>query len=170
MEIHKYTDIIGRTLDWNGVYEGRMVYLTEDGCRIPQTAAQAAKSKYLVAWKQNNIPMPMYEPYPSYTWALRYGFDRTNNTPFSATVYTTYPGLESTEQAIPSGQAVLLYTAGEFTVTSGNWVYDASMVEGTELEVETTTGKLTTLSGGTAIAVCTKVNTNGDLQFRTYFE
>jgi len=170
MEIHKYTDIIGRTLDWNDVYEGRMVFLTPDGCQIAASSAQLAKAKYLVAWKQNNIPMPLQEPYPAYSQALRYGFDKSNNTPYSATVYTTYPGLEITEQAIPSGQDVLLYTAGEFTVTSGNWVYSTSVDEGTELEVETLTGKLTILSGGSAVAVCTKVNTDGNLQFRTYFE
>lgn len=170
MEVHKYTDILGVTLDWNGVYEGRMVLLTANGCRLPQSAAQAALAKYLVAWPVDNRPMPIYNPYPSYSQALRQGFDKTRNTPWSATVYTTYPGLESVEQVIPSGQNVLLYAAGEFTVTSGNWVYDTSVVPGTQLEVEQATGKITKIASGTAVAVCTKVNTDGSIRFRTYAE
>jgi len=174
MEVHKYTDILGVALA-QGITEGRMVLLTEYGARMPTSAAEAALSKYLVAWPVDNREMPIYDTYPSYTWALRFGFDRTANTPFSATVYTTYPGMQSDPSAVPSGTNALLYAQGEFTVTSGNWVYDSSVVAGTELEVEATAGgsdqgKLQKKASGTAVAVCTAVGSDESLRFRTYAE
>lgn len=171
MEIHKYTDIIGRTINLD-IYEGRMACLTAAGAKLPTSAGESALAKYVVAWPVDNREMPIYKTYPSYSWALRYGFDRTRNTPFSATVMLTYPGLESTPQEIPSGTGALLYDKGEFTVTSGNWVYSTAIVGGVELEVVNTAGadrgKLTILDGGTAVAIATNVDTSENLRFRSY--
>ncbi len=171
MEIHKYTDIIGRTINLD-IYEGRMACLTAVGAKLPTSAGEAALAKYVVAWPVDNREMPIYKTYPSYSWALRYGFDRARNTPFAATVMLTYPGLESTPQEIPSGTGALLYDKGEFTVTSGNWIYDITIVGGVELEVYSSAGadrgKLTKLDQGTAVAIATNVDTDENLRFRSY--
>lgn len=171
MEIHKYTDILGKTLI-QPIYEGRMVLLVADGeVRVPTNDTEAALAKFMVAWPVDNRKPPLYQPYPAYSWALRQGFDRVDNTPWSATVYTTYPGLESVEREIPSGADALLYDKGEFTVSSGAWIYSTSVVAGNELEVNTTgsdAGKLQIVSTGTAIAMCTAVASDGSLRFRTY--
>lgn len=173
MEIHKYTDILGVALD-EDIYEGRMVLLSSTGAQLPTSAGEAALAKYLVAWPVDNRKMPIYNTYPAYTRALRYGFDQDANTPWSATVYTTYPGLQSTAGLIPSGTGSLLYSAGEFTVPSGEWVYSAAVEPGVQLEVVSTAGdtqgQLQEYSAGTPLAVCTAVDSSLNLRFRTYAE
>jgi len=173
MEVLKYTDILGVTLDGD-VVEGRMVVLTSTGADKPTNAGQAAKARYIVAWPVENRQLPIFQPYPTYDRALRWGFDRTSNSPFTPTaVYTFYPNLSEEPLTIPSGTAALLFSAGEFVVTSGNWVYDSSLVAGDELEVNytgTNAGKLQKKSSGTAVAVVTAVLDGQKLQFRTYGE
>jgi len=174
MEIHKFTDILGKVAE-SDIYEGRMVMLTRgtDRVRLPHSTADAALARYVIAWPVENRLLPIYDPYPTFSRALRMGFDQTANTPFSATAYTFYPNLSDSPLEIPSGTGCLLYDEGEFTVTSGNWVYDVGVVEGAELEVVPTAGatrgQLQLLANGTAVAICTKMTLVGQtLQFRTY--
>jgi len=174
MEIHKFTDILGKVCE-SDIYEGRMVLLTRgvDRARLPHSAADAALARYLIAWPVENRVLPIYDTYPTFTRALRYGFDQTANTPFTATAYTFYPNLSDDCLEIPSGTGCLLYDEGEFTVNSGCWVFDDSIHEGTELEVVYTAGanrgKLTLIDSGTAVAVCTNMTIAGQtLRFRTY--
>jgi hypothetical protein len=169
MEVHKYTDIRGVTLA-DAVTEGRMVLETEYGFREPRSSAEAALARYVVAWPVDNRQPPIFQTYPSYTQALRYGFDQATNLPHTTTLYYTWPGLVSEAQSIPSGSDALAYAKGEFTVGSGEWVYSASVVAGSELEVATDgTGKLQLKSSGTAVAMCTAKDTFlKTLRFRTY--
>ncbi len=91
MEVLKYTDIEGANTA-RAIYEGRMVRMDAHGWfDLPHNAAQASLAKYLIAWPVENRQLPIYQPYPTFTRALRYGFDQTANTPFSATAYTWYP-------------------------------------------------------------------------------
>ncbi len=179
MEIHKYTDILGMEIG-EAIYEGRMVLIRPAGATsastpvamMPSDADQADLARYVVAWPVDDRKPPIFQSYPSYTQALRYGFDQTTNLPVSATLYYTWPGLQSTPQEIPSGTGSLLYDKGEFTVTSGNWVYGTDVLPGTELEVEysgANRGQLKKLSSGQAVAVATSIDqTNKTLRFRTY--
>lgn len=171
MEVHKYTDILGVTLDL-AIYEGRMVCLTETGAKLPTSAAEAALSKYVVAWPVDNREPPIFQTYPQYTRALRYGFEQTTNLPHTTTLYYTWPGIQDDAKEIPSGTGALAYDKGEFTVASGHWVYDATVVGGIELEVVHTAGanrgKLQKKSSGTAVAICTNVDSSQNLRFRTY--
>ena len=174
MEVLKYNDILGMVTSTD-VYEGRMVMIGPLGTALlPSTAAEAALAKYLIAWPVENRQLPIYQPYPTYTRALRYGFDQTANIPFNPTlVYTLYPNLSMEPLSIPSGNGALLYEEGEFIVTSGNWVFDPAMVPGLPLEVAytgATAGKLQIKNAGTAVAVCTGVPSGQKLQFRTYGE
>ena len=174
MEVHKFTDILGVTLTQD-VYEGRMALLSAAGAKLPVNSTEAALARYLVAWPVDNREPPIYQTYPSYTQALRYGFEKATNLPVtSATLYYTYPGLVDEAQTIPSGTGALLYDKGEFSVGWGQWIYDATIVIGTTLEVSTsssTRGQLTKKSSGTAVAVCTAIDlTYKKLTFRTYGE
>ena len=172
MEVNKYTDILPGELS-QAIYEGRMVRLNSDGeYALPTSADESALAKYVVAWPVEDRQLPIYNPYPTFSQALRQGFNSAQNTPFSATVYTIYPNLSETPLEIPSGNGALLFAKGEFTVTSGSWVYAASTAIGTELEVVYTAGddrgKLQAVASGTAVAICTGLPTGEQLTFRTY--
>ena len=172
MEVNKYTDIIPGEAAAS-IYEGRMVFLNSDGqAQLPASATQEALAKYVIAWPVEDRQLPIYSAYPTYTSALRQGWDQATNTPFSATVYNLYPNLSDEPFAIPSGNGALLFDKGEFTVTSGSWVYDATLAIGDELEVVYAAGdnqgKLQKKDSATAIAVCTGLPSGERLQFRTY--
>jgi len=173
MEIHKFYDILGKVSE-SDIYEGRMVLLTRgvDRARLPHTLADARLARYVIAWPVENRLLPIYDPYPTYTRALRQGFDQTANTPFSATAYTFYPNLSDDPLEIPSGTGCLLYDKGEFTVGSGEWVNNIAVLEGSELEVQYAAGadrgKLMLLDGGEPVAVCTAVTLYRNLRFRSY--
>jgi len=173
MEIHKFTDILGKVCE-SDIYEGRMVLLTRgtDRARLPHSLVDARMARYVIAWPVENRVLPIYDPYPTFTRALRLGFDQTANTPFSATAYTFYPNLSDTTFEIPSGTGCLLYDKGEFTVGSGEWVNNVAVLEGSELEVQYAAGadrgKLMLLNAGVPVAVCTAVTTHRNLRFRNY--
>ena len=172
MEVNKYTDIIPSETS-QAIYEGRMVRINSDGAAaLPTSADEAALAEYVIAWPVEDRKLPIYNSYPTFTSALRQGFDQDANTPFSATVYTVYPNLSDEPIQIPSGNGALLYDKGEFTVTSGAWVYDADLDVGDELEVVHTAGdnrgKLQKKDSGTAVAKCTDLPTGQKLTFRTY--
>lgn len=173
MEVLKYTDILGKDTS-RAIVEGRMVFLDAYGRdNLPHSAAQAALSRYLIAWPVENRSIPMYEPYPTYTRALRRGFDQAGNVPFTAAVRTWYPNLSDEPETIPSGNASLLYDEGEFIVTSGNWIWSAITQVGDELSVSYAAGtqgqlQRTLTAGGTSVAIVTGFPGPRSLQFRTY--
>ncbi len=148
MEINKFTDIIG-VVTAQDIPEGRMVLLVDHNqsvdfgsrtdlpaAKLPSTAAEASKAHYVIAFAVDNATPPIYQPYPQYSYALRYGFDKTSNLPFSATVYLTQPSVQQ-GLTIPSGALALAFGPGVFTVTSGSYIYSAAIeTPGEWLEVE----------------------------------
>ncbi len=73
---------------------------------------------------------------------------------------------------IPSGNAALGYDAGEYIVTSGNWIYSAGILPGVQLQVSyaaATQGELELYTAASeAVAICTGLPSDRRLQFRTY--
>lgn len=140
MEIRNYEHIDGVVTN-EAIPEGRMVLKTTNlpgtydfgsrgdlpGVKRPDTAAEAAQAKFLVAFSVDNRPTPIYETIPSFDWALRQGgWDQAENVPFSATVHLTHPG-NKVGQTIPSGALALAFFRGVFTLESGAYVYSASL-------------------------------------------
>lgn len=184
MEKNQFEQVLGAVAVAD-VVEGRMVLMTSHtfdldygsqtdlpGAKVPSTSDEAAIAKFCVAFADDNRQLPIYQPNPSFSSATRYGFEQDANAPFSATVYITRPQAQDAV-TIPSGSNVLLYGEGIYTVTSGNFVYDASLVTpGTQLEVAysgANAGKLQAKSAGTAVAEVVRFySTEHKLQFRIF--
>lgn len=189
MEINKYTDIMGVVAAMD-IPEGRMCLLTSHpfsidfgsqtdlpGVKLPADDAESKFAKYCVTWQVNNSnaegAIRMFIPMPSYDWALRGGWDQSDNVPFNADVYLTYPGHQH-GVTIPSGFQALAFDRGVFTVPSGHFVWSVDLeVPGALLEVlntaddSTDTGKLAYNSAG-VIAVTERYDSSdGSLTFRT---
>ncbi len=151
MEINHYGDTILGVLAGQDIVEGRMVILTGHAMsidfgsqtdlpavRVPATSAEAALARYCVTFAVDNRSLPIYQSVPSFTFALRGGFDQSSNVPFSATVRLTYPGNQE-GATIPSGSQALAFGEGIYTVPSGAFVYSAALtVPGTMLDVADT--------------------------------
>jgi hypothetical protein len=182
MEKNHYGDTILPVVVVQDIVEGRMVCLTshtEDvdygslvdvaGVKLPTTIAEAARSRYVLAFAQDNRSLPIYQPTPSMPFALRWGWDQAQNVPFNATVLLTHPGVQL-DQTVPSGSAAVAFGEGIYTVSSGQYVYAADVeIPGTQLEVAYTNpdeGKLTVLNGGTVVAEVYQYHTDGRLTFK----
>jgi hypothetical protein len=148
MELNKVNgDILGAVAT-EDITEGRMVLLTSHtfdhdfgsltdlpGAKLPTTAAEASRARFIVTWPVDNRQAPYYTSMPSYAWSMRKGaFDQAANMPFNASVSLIYPGYKN-GVVIPSGTSVLAYGAGTFTVPSGAYLYSASLVPGASLSV-----------------------------------
>ena len=98
------------------------------GFRVPATAEEALRSKYIVTWPVDNRQPPLISPMPSYAFALRDGgFDQVANTPLTPSkVYLTYPGYTN-GATIPSGNMALAFTDGIFTIPSGGFTDSADI-------------------------------------------
>lgn len=184
MEINKFTDIIG-VVATSAIKEGRMVLLTPAnadvywgsrkdlmGIKIPTTAVEAAKAKYVSAFALDNRPTPIIEGLPTYAWSMRAGgWDQAGNLPASSlTLYMDHPGNMTVVQTIASGSLALAFDKGVFTVTSGNFIYSASLVPGASLGVSYaggTEGELQYDGAGTIGVVERFDSTNFTLTFRT---
>lgn len=170
MEINKFDDALG-AVALQSLTEGRMVVIapvsgdsTLLGARYPVNSTEARDARYVVTWAQSNLPMPGPLSYPSFTFALRGGFDQPGNAPFSQTVYLTYPGMQD-GQTIPSGQYVVLHGGDEgvYTISSGVFTANAGLVAGAKLQSQnvgddtTSAGmlKLTTVEADTVATVVT---------------
>jgi len=168
MEINHYGDTILGVVANEDIVEGRMICLTSHtfsrnygsqtdlaGAKVPTSAAEAARSRYVVTFEQDNRSLPLFQPQPSFSYALRYGFDQAANAPFAATVYLTHPGQQE-GLTIPSGAGALAFGEGIYTVPSGGYVYSSTLeTPGTQLEVNYTganAGKLQVYSAGGIVA------------------
>jgi hypothetical protein len=164
MEINKYTDITG-VVTLQQIVEGRMVLLISNaeggadvsydfgsrvdlpGARLPQSQAEAAKAHYVITFAVDNSTPPLYNPYPSFSYALRSGFDQSSNVPFDAEVHMTQQSMRE-GLTIPSGIPALAFGPGVFTVPSGAFIYSANLqVPGTWLEVANTAEDGAALAG-----------------------
>lgn len=148
MEINKINgDILGVVVTENMV-EGRMVCMTSHtynydfgsladlpGVKLPGTADEAKRARFMVAFAEENRPTPIYRPYPTMDWAMRNGFSRPTNVPFTTSVYLTQPN-HMLDQTIYSGATALAYGAGTYTVSSGQYISSAGIgTPGTLLSV-----------------------------------
>lgn len=170
-ELNHYGDTILGVVTQEDVVEGRFVLLTtnvhsrdygsmEDlpGVKLPDTRAEAARAKYILFFEQDDSPIPIYRPMPHYDWAMRDGWEQTSNVPFAATVLLTHPGAQIA-QTIPSGMGAAAFGEGIYTLTSGNYVYSATLeTPGTQVEVANNadhsagdSGKPVVLSAGVAM-------------------
>lgn len=147
MEINRINGDVKGAIVTTDTVEGRMVCmvshsLSKDfgsnadlpGARVPVTADEAKKARFIVAFPVTNQKAPFYTPEPSYAFALRQGFDQVTNLPFDASVALTYPGYQIAK-TIPSGTGCRLFGAGTFTVASGQYVYSASLTPGASVSV-----------------------------------
>lgn len=188
MEVNKYEDIMGVVVT-EAIVEGRMVLLTSHsenlnygsktdlpGVKLPDSAADAAKARYCVAFAVDNTEPPIYEPYPTLgSFALRNGFSVDPNVPFSATIRLTPPSIQE-GQTIASGFVALAFGAGAvITVPSGAYVYSASLVPGAYLDVTDPVsdaaedpGKLK-YSADASFAEVLGMNSDLDLTFRILY-
>lgn len=139
MEINYYEDSILGVVTTENIIEGRMVLLTSHthdkdfgsltdlpGVKLPDNTTEAAKARYCITFAQDNSSLPIYHPAPGYNWALRYGFDMTDNAPFSATVHVTHPSVQE-GLTIPSGVGALAFGTGIYTVPSGAFIYSSNL-------------------------------------------
>jgi len=140
MEINRFEDVLG-VIPTEDIVEGRFVLMTSHtydhdfgsqtdlpGVKLPDTAEEAKRCKFVLTWAVDNRQPPYYEPQPALSWSLRRsGFDQDENVPFDANVRMTYPGYQDC-QTIPSGTPSLAYTEGTFTIPSGCYIYSAEII------------------------------------------
>lgn len=186
MEINHYGDTVMPAIAMEDIVEGRLVILASHslsidfgsqtdlpGARLPDTSAEAARARYITKFQQDNRSLPIYEPQPSFDYALRYGFDQAENAPFSATVYITHPGVQ-VGRTIPSGSQLVLYGEGIYTLPSGAYIYSASLtVPGASLTVAdaatdgaTDAGKIKYSASNVVAEVVHYDSTTGALTFK----
>lgn len=149
MEINRFDDVVGGVAQAD-IVEGRFVVLAANavasvdfgsradlpGFKVPSTAEEATRARYVSTFAVDNRPTPIYNPIPSMDFALRGGFDQSKNVPFSTTVYLTHPGNQE-GMTIPSGTSMLGFTEGVFTLPSGAYIYSSTItVPGAALIVE----------------------------------
>lgn len=146
VEINKYTDIRG-VLATEAIPEGRMVLITthtEDldfgsltdlvGIKLPDDLTEAAVAYYVALFAVDNRQTPMYDPYPALGQGTqRGGWSVDENVPFTAAVHLTPPGNKKFGTIIANTPA-LAFGQGEFTVYSGGFVDNASLVPGAYVE------------------------------------
>lgn len=186
VEINKFSDIIG-AVTTEAIPEGRMVLLVSHsqshdfgsrtdlpGIKLPDTAAEAAKAKYVAVFAQDNRSLPIYQPMPAYAYNLRDGWGvGANNVPITgSTIYLTHPG-NMKGQTIPSGSLVAAHGGGVYTVYSGGFIYNASLAPGAFLVAANTAddsagdaGKLK-YSASAGVAIVERFVAGESLQFRT---
>lgn len=185
MEVNKVNgDIVG-VVATDNILDGKMIFLTTHsqsanfgsltdlpGAGLPATEEQAKRARFVATWARDNRSTPLFIPAPAYPWALRMGWEQAGNTPFSATVHVTHPAYKKS-QIIPSGVSMVAYGAGTFTVPSGTYIYNASLVKGALLSVSyasTTRGMLQYAAayGDTVVAIVEELDASTkDLTFKT---
>jgi hypothetical protein len=142
MQINEFDDVMG-VIPTEDIVEGRFVLLTEHnfshdfgsqedlvGVKLPDTADEATRCKFIITWAVTNVSTPIYMPQPSLDQgARRGGWSESANTPIdNSTIYLTYPGYTDC-QTIPSGTPSLVYTEGTFTIPYGCYVADADIIK-----------------------------------------
>lgn len=188
MEINRYDDIMG-VVTSEAIPEGRMVLMTSHSqdhdfgsrtdlpaVKLPDTSTEAARARFCITWSVDNAVPPLYEPYPTFSYALRQGFDQAANVPFTAKVRLTQPSMQEGEE-IPASALALAFGPGVYTVPSGCYVYSANFatpgtflaVCDTSTEDAATAGKLKYSASATFADVIKYDSTTGNLTFRILY-
>lgn len=149
MEIKHFESVFG-CVNMQEAYEGLFGLLTTHnqsydfgsrtdlpGFKLPATAAEATRARFVLAHAPTNVQMPMYSPEPSMTYALRQGFGTADNVPFTAKVYVTPPSVTK-GVPVPSGALALAFGEGVFSIPSGLYIDNASLVSGAAVIVANT--------------------------------
>ena len=147
MEINRINGDVKGAIVTTATVEGRMVCMVSHslsadfgsnvdlpGARVPVTADEAKKARFIVTFPVTQQKPPFYASMPSMSYALRQGFDQAANVPFTTEVQLTYPGYQESK-TIPSGTGARLFGAGTYTIPSGQYVYSASLVPGASVSV-----------------------------------
>ena len=158
MEINMYEEITG-VVTTADVVDGRFGVFTTHihdvnygsltdlpGFKVPATAEEAKNARQLVTWAVDNRPYPAVLPLPSYDFQLRRGFGSAANTPFSATMYITNPAYHESS-TIPSGVGALAFGKGTYTLPSGQFIYNAGLLNPGALVQVANTAEDTTDAG-----------------------
>lgn len=137
MKINEFDDVMG-VIPTEDIVEGRFVLMCghsfsydfgsrEDvvGVKLPDTADEASRCKFIITWAVTNVSTPIYMPQPDLDQGVRRGgWSHAANTPITgSTIYLTYPGYTDC-QTIPSGTPSLVYTEGTFTLPLGCYNMD----------------------------------------------
>lgn len=142
MEINRFEDVLGVVTQADTV-EGRFVVLCANtfgglfinvdadlpGARVPATAEEAKRAKFVLAWAVDNREAPIVN-YNSLatTFDFRGGFVNSQSGPLNGlTMWLTHPGNQE-GTTIPSGYKALGYTEGTFTFPSGAYVYSSNII------------------------------------------
>jgi hypothetical protein len=150
VEINRFEEVLGGVVQADTV-EGRFVILVANamgglfmntdtdlpGLRVPGTAEEAKRAKYVLAWAVDNRPSPLVMSYPSSVWGTRGGWGEATPTgPIAPTMWLTHPGNQE-GTTVPSGYKALGYTDGTFTFPSGAFIdSDEIKVPGAAIIVE----------------------------------
>jgi hypothetical protein len=140
MEINRFEDVIGVVAQAD-IVEGRFVVLgaqningsfmnVDDdlpGATVPATAELATRAKFCITFAVDNRPAPIID-YPSAEFDFRGGWVHSTAGPLTGVkMWLTHPGNQE-GQTIPSGYKALAYTEGTFTIPSGGYIYNASLI------------------------------------------
>ncbi|NMC34387.1 MAG: hypothetical protein GYA36_18335 [Veillonellaceae bacterium] len=134
MKINLYKEIVG-VMPIADVVEGRFGLLTSHsfssnfgsdtdlpGFKVPATAEEAKRARFVITWSVDNREYPMIRPLPYSQFQLRQGFGNdATGTPFAGTMYLTNPSMTE-GLTIPSGTKSLAFGHGVFTVPSGCYI------------------------------------------------
>lgn len=140
MEINRFEEVLG-CLVLADVVEGRFGLLAANsvdsidfgsrtdlpGFRVPATAEEAKRARFVITWQVDNREPPYYNPAPQMDWSMRKGgWDQEGNVPFTSEVWLTYPGYQNSK-TIPSGTPSLAFGTGSYTIPSGQYIYNAAL-------------------------------------------
>lgn len=142
MKINTVKEALGAVATSN-IPEGRFVLLTPHnvsydfgsrtdlpGVKLPATADEAKRAKYVAAFAVDNREAPIID-FPSPDWGTRDLFGQGENAPFSATVYLTQPSLQD-GQTIPSGYVMMALRG---VITTSEFIDNAGLVPGAAVTV-----------------------------------
>lgn len=139
MEINRFEQVKG-VVAQEDMVEGRFVVLTGNasgglimnvdadlpGVKLPETAEEAKRAKYCVTFAVDNRPAPIVD-WPQTTFDFRGGFVNAQAGPLTGLkMWLTHPGNQES-QTIPSGYKALAFTEGDFTIPSGQYIYNAAL-------------------------------------------
>jgi hypothetical protein len=149
-ELNRFEEVLGGVVQADTV-EGRFVILVTNamggtfmntdadlpGLRVPSSAEEAKRAKYMLMWAVDNRQAPLVMSYPSTSFAFRGGFGvHGQQGPIAPTMWLTHPGNQE-GTTIPSGYKALGYTDGTFTLPSGAYVDSSDIkVPGAALVIE----------------------------------
>lgn len=158
MEINRFEEVMG-VIPTADVVEGRMGLVTSHtfthdfgsrtdlmGFKVPATAEEAKRARFILTWAVTNQEAPYLVPVPSYSWAMRGGFNQASNVPFTTTVYMTYPGNQE-GVTIPSGTPALAFGEGTYSVPSGAYINNVALVNPGAMLIVANTAEDTTDAG-----------------------